>query len=331
MLKQSITFFLFILLISHQVFGQDTITRKKTDTIHVYNRIERFSNQRKITRLLFPLFFRPTETKITSTQIRPVAPAHQETYCEFEGKIIRKITIVTADPFGFDVNDSLKKPRNFPERFGNELHIKSLPITIRNYLLIRRNEPFDSLLVTESERLVRKQRFVRDISLVPILTPSDSVDILIRVQDVWSIVPDGSVSTNSFTLKIQEDNFLGTGNQFKYIGDHDINLKKGAYEVGYVIPNIDNSYITASIGYVEDEDKSYSKSLSIDRSFYSPYARWAGCILIKQQYQKDSLILSGSNRIQQIYKLNTYDYWAGSAWQFIKGRSEADRNTNLII
>jgi hypothetical protein len=332
MLKRPAQIVFVLLLLNHPIFGQDTnLDRRSGDTNHVYNRIEKFSNQRRITRIIFPLFFKPSKTVLSTSQATTEKQESQSTYFGFEGKIIRKINIVNKDPFGYDVNDTSRHPHLFPERVGNKLHINSLPITIRNYLLIRRNEPFDSLLVMESERLVRKQGFVRDISLTPFLVSPDSVDIMILVQDVWSIVPDGSISPESYTLKIKEDNFLGTGHQLRYVDNHDINSAKGAYEVGYVIPNIDNSYITASLGYFLAQDKSYIKNINIDRSFYSPYARWAGGILIKQQLHKDSLILSDSHRILQSSKLNTYDYWGGSAWQILKGRSEAVRNTNLVI
>jgi len=320
-----------MILLNLEVWGQDTVVKKPDDSGHVYNRIERFSNQRKVTRLVFPLVFKPTKTIISGKPTATIQQDKPEPFIKYEGKIIRKITISSAAPFGYSVNDTLRKPHTFPERTGNKLHINSLPITIRNYLLIRRNEPFDSLLVMESERLVRKQRFVRDISLKTFLVSPDSVDILIRVQDVWSIIPDGSFTTNSFSIKVREDNFLGTGHQFKYISNHELNSGKEAYELGYAIPNIDNSYVTASLGYILALDRSYSKNVRIERAFYSPYTRWAGGVLFSQVLQKDSVMLSESSRVFQKYRLNTNDYWAGSAWPLIAGRSEVERNTNMVV
>ncbi|NVO18389.1 MAG: hypothetical protein HXX13_01740 [Bacteroidetes bacterium] len=305
--------------------------RKVSDTDHVYNRLKNFSSQRRITRVIFPLVFKPNLPVATGSAPSPGKTTRKETLVEFEGKTIRKITVITMDPFGFDVNDSLRKPHGFLTSFGNNLHVKSLPIAIRNYLLIRRNEPFDSLLVRESERLVRKQNFIRDVAFQPVLISPDSVDIIIRVQDVWSIVPDGSFSPRSFSFRITEDNFLGTGNQLKYFGDHSIKSNDRGYGLGYVIPNIDNSYITTSILYSVSPDKSYSKSIILNRTFFSPYTRWAGGILLQQQYRKDSLILTKEYRKLQIYKTNLYDYWAGTSWQILKGRSENERNTNLVL
>jgi hypothetical protein len=319
-----------LLLISHELLGQDNLLINSDDTGHVYKRIERFSNQRKFTRLLFPLVFKPVNTTISKKSAVIRQQEMREPFSSFEGKVIRKIFISSYAPFGFSVNDSLKRPHTSAERIGNNLHVNSLPITIRNYLLIKRNEPFDSLLVMESERLLRKQRFIREVSLVPTLVSPDSVDILIRVQDVWSIVPDGSISTNSISVRIREDNFLGTGHQFSYLTNHDINSNNSAYDFGYIIPNINNSYVTASLGYVLALDRTYSKNIKVERNFYSPYARWAGGILFSQVFRKDSLILSESNRIFQKYRVNINDSWVGGAWPVKEGRSETERNTNIV-
>ncbi|NJO68441.1 MAG: hypothetical protein HC830_03470, partial [Bacteroidetes bacterium] len=85
---------------------------------------------------------------------------------------------------------------------GNKLHVKTLPIAIYNLLLIRQNQPFDSLLVRESERLIRRQKYVHEVIFTPqrVKTSSDSVDIFIRVLDIWSLTPRGSLSANAFSV-----------------------------------------------------------------------------------------------------------------------------------
>lgn len=322
---------LLILISGNQVRGQVVSGSRSSDSTHVYKSIESFSKKRKITQLIFPLFFKPTETVLSGSHPNPVKYKQRESYSDFEGKVIRNITILSMDPFGYDVNDTSRKPHSSILNFGNNLHIKSLALSIRNYLLIKRNEPFDSLLVAESERLVRKQSFVHDVRLIPYKVSNDSVDIIIRVQDVWSLIPDGSVSMQSFSFKLKEENFMGTGQQFKYTDDYTIDSRQNAFGFGYFIPNIDNSYVTVSLGYNQARDKSFEKLLSVDRTFYSPYAKWAGGFLLQQVFQKDSLVLSDTYRILQTYKRNTYDYWGGTAWQVMRGRTETERNTNLVF
>jgi len=100
----------------------------------------------------------------------------QQPYRNFEGKIIRNIDIVTLDPFGYSVNDTAALPQNIVTKSGNTLHVKTQSFTIKNLLLFRGNEPFDSLLVKESERLVRGQNYVAEVkfSVVPAGTANDS-------------------------------------------------------------------------------------------------------------------------------------------------------------
>ncbi len=55
-------------------------------------------------------------------------------------------------------------------RHANQMHIKSREISIRNLLLIHRNQEFDSLLVKESERLVRTKGYIHDVSFFVVPT-----------------------------------------------------------------------------------------------------------------------------------------------------------------
>ena len=52
------------------------------------------------------------------------------------------------------------------------------------------------MLVKESERLIRSQNFVNEVSFYVVAAGEayDSVDIYIRELDKWSIIPVGSVS-----------------------------------------------------------------------------------------------------------------------------------------
>ena len=97
----------------------------------------------------------------------------------YQGKIIRKIHIRTLDPFGFDEKDSTKVPRTRLERYGNMLHIKTHEGTVKGILLFKSHTPLDTLLLSESERLLRNQRYIRRVQIAPelISQSSDSVDV----------------------------------------------------------------------------------------------------------------------------------------------------------
>jgi hypothetical protein len=329
---------IFSILVFVSILTTDIAFAQKTpevkDTTSVYKSIESFSVKRKFTKFMYDIFFKPVA--ITSKQMNVKKKAYkkliQKPYSAFEGKIIRHIEIETLDPFGYSIADTIIKAQNILNRTGNKLHIKSQRITIRNLLLIRQNMVFDSLLVKESERLVRSMGYVTDVSFFVKATArnSDSVDIFIRELDKWSIIPTGSASLNSVTVGIRDNNFIGLGHE----SDNDFTWNQRnsnyAYKINYYIPNIRNTYINSTLHFATEESGNYKRSFAIDRPFFSPFARWAAGAAFTQTYRQDYIRANDTILILQPFKFNTQDYWAGHAVQIFKGNTEFQRTTNLI-
>ena len=65
----------------------------------------------------------------------------------------------------------------------------------------------------ESERLIRSQRYIREVTIVPVDIPKnkDSIDIKIRVLDSWTLIPTGTLSSTESSAKLTERNILGFG------------------------------------------------------------------------------------------------------------------------
>jgi hypothetical protein len=314
--------------IRHPALAQQTPVKK--DSSEVYRNIETFSKKNKFTTFLHGLVFKP----VASISIRKGPPKlfHMR-YADFEGKVIRKINIVTLDPFGYSVSDTSAVPHNVLLKTGNWLHIKTMLFTINNILLIRKNESFDSLLVKESERLVRSQGYVSDVrfDVVPGEKATDSVDIQIRVLDKWTFIPEGAFSSTRVGLGFTENDFVGLGHEFQggYTWNH--SNGKTAEATNYAIPNIRNSFISAALHYNIDEYNNFLTSLTVERPFYSPLARWAAGLNVAQQFQRDSFPDPVSGHVLQKLNFNTQDYWAGSASRIFKGNSEDDRTTKAIV
>jgi len=325
---------LFFVFISTNDFAFAQQKSAPKDSTKIYSEIEAFSKKGKFTKFMYSLIFKPVvpATQQKKGKKRVYKRLIQKPYSAFEGKIIRNITIETLDPFGYSIGDSIYRSPNFLAKTGNKLHIKSQRITIRNLLLIHKNQVFDSLLVKESERLVRRQRYIRDVSFFvkSVSKKSDSVDIFIRELDIWSIIPKGSVSTSSSTINLSDQNFLGLGHEFQ--GDFTRNYVKAinTYHTNYSIPNIKNSYVRATVHYGKEGNKNYNRSFTVDRPFFSPFARWAAGVNFTQQFFNDSVHTDKLNHEMLRYKFNAQDYWVGNAIQLFKGNSEYNRTTNFI-
>ncbi|WP_447636793.1 hypothetical protein [Flavobacterium microcysteis] len=303
---------------------------KKRDSLKGYRDIERYSKKRGFTKFIHKLIFKPVDSK--KPKNRQKDKVVLKSYSEYEGKIIRNIHITTLDPFGFSEKDSTKKARNGFERFGNRVHIKSSRLTIKNLLLIRKNRPLDSLLVRESERLIRSQRYVRsvDFTTKTVGASADSVDIYIRVLDSWSLIPNASGSTSKTTFELTERNFLGTGHELDNTYRQRFDNGRSAVSTRYTVPNILNTYIRTSFSYRVDEHNNYSKSISVDRPFFSPYAKWGAGVYVGQDFMVDSLPDVTGRYAAQNFKVGTQDAWVGKSTQIFKGNSEEDRTTNFI-
>ena len=236
------------------------------------------------------------------------------------------------DPFGFSVSDTTKIPRNWSEKFGNSLHISTRKLAIKNLLLFRKNKLFDTLLVSESERLIRLQKYVRDVEITvkTISKNSDSADVYIRVLDTWSSIPKGSATSSKASIGLRERNFLGTGHEFYNRFSKRFDDGKNAYSMKYEIPNIKNTFIKTSVIYHTELNDHYGKSLNVERTFYSPFTRWAGGVYIDEQFRIDSLQNAQLQYANQNLKYKSQDLWGGISFPLFKEKTTKYSYNNLV-
>jgi len=327
----SIIFYLLIFCIGGIAFAQ-AVPVDSTSIPGVYKKLTDFSAKRKITNLISGLILKPITTASPKPEIVPGYHA-EESQSRFEGKIIRHINVVTLDPIGYSVSDTTKKPHGFLEKGGNAFHVKTQQLTIRNQLLIKKNDRYDSLLVKESERMIRSQSYIQNVEVTAVLTSanSDSVDIFIRTTDLWSIVPKGAISNTRAKLELADRNIAGFGHTFSNSFTQNYVNGNTAFSTFYYIPNIHNTYISTRLAYAIDENRNYYKSLNIERKFFSPLTRWAGGIYVSQLKKPSWIYKNDTTRLFLNSKYTIQDYWAAAAWQVFNGNTETDRTTKLIL
>lgn len=319
--------FICLMILNCQI-AYSQINNEIKDTSKIFKKIEDFSKKRKFTTFIHKIIFQPLSRK--NNLIKSSEKEKVTDYSLYEGKIIRKIKIITLDPFGYCDKDSLQKPARFLQKAGNFIHIKSKKFAISNLLLIKENQSFDSLLVKESERLVRSKRFVSSITSSINLIGQDSVDVVISVLDSWSLAPDFNSSTSKSNFSITENNFLGFGHRFQKSYSKSLSNKQEGFQSSYSIPAILNTFITSEIGYDVGLDGSFEKFCNVERPFYSVYSRWASGIFIGQKFEKKYIFDNNLKEIIEESKFNYQDYWAGQAFQIFKEKTKPDRYTNFI-
>jgi len=321
-----LTFILFLLLGN---FASAQKVQMAKDSTELYAKIEGFSKQSKSKSFVYSLFFKPVKS---SSKKKKAKVVKQKPYSRFEGKIIRHINIITLDPFGFSIGDTIEANLTKISKIGNTMHKKTANITIRNLLLVHQNQVYDSLLVRESERLVRSQSYIRDVSFYSRLTSrnSDSVDIFIRELDKWSIMPTVVGSPKHIIVNVTDKNFFGTGHEFSNTYSQYPFTGENTFNTNYFIPNIRNTFITSTLHYGTDEFRNFNKTFAVDRPFFSPFAHWAAGVNFTQQFYQDSVPFPDSVYFPRKYTFNSQDYWAGYAMHIFKGNTEKNRTTNLI-
>lgn len=311
---------------------QDTVKLKRDQ---MYKNLENYSKRKGFTKFLHKLIFRPVRDKEpsgTRKRIKKRTPEMQNTYAGYQGKIVRRIRVETLDPFGYSISDTTEMPNNWLERFGNNVHLKTKQLTIKNLLLFKRDQPLDSLLVKESERLIRSQRYIRRVAIQPhpIKGSKDSVDIYIRVLDSWSLMPNGSASGSGTSIELTERNFFGLGHEWRNNFDKRFKTGRTEYLTRYRVPNIMNTYINAAIEYQLWEFDNSLKSFGLDREFFSPYTQWAGGVYFEERFLKDSLQDAQRVFAVQNFKSKAQDYWAGYSFKIYEGETEEERTTRLV-
>lgn len=325
---KKIILLVFALCYAATFFGQQHKTVQ--DSTEVYQKIEAYSEKNRVAKTMHRWLFRPmkSQPKTSSNDLR-----NQADFQPHLGKHIRNITIKPNDPFGFSFTDSTVTARDWLSRTGNKLHIKSKKWAIRDFLFFDENDALDTLLISESARLLRTQRYIKEVEILPRPVPgtNDSIDLVVTTLDSWSIIPDATISASQTKLSLTEYNFVGTGHLLELGYAYRKEDGESGYGIQYSIPNFKNTFISGTARYTKEYENYYIRSLDIDRVFYSPFTRWAGGVFIEDRSIYKKLPNAAMQFSDQDVKYYAQDYWGGRSFSLFRGSSEHERTTNLVL
>jgi hypothetical protein len=312
--------------------GKAQTVDKKGDSISIYQDINDLSRKSKFSRFVYKLIFR--ESALKAENLIPSKPKKEDKLVKKhqEGKIIRNITIETLDPFGFSVTNEKKVPKRKLEKYGNSVHIKTKEVTIRNIMLFKKNDKLDTKLLLESERLIRSQRYIREVTIVPVDIPKnkDSIDIKIRVLDSWTLIPTGSLSSSESSAKLTERNILGFGHLISGNIKNRFDTKERAVYAQYSINNIKNTYFRFDLDYANEFNNDSKRSVNINRPFYSVIAKNAGGFYFENRMRTEQFPVLDTISLQKV-SYDFQEYWYGRAFK-INSKSNPERYfTNMVL
>jgi outer membrane protein assembly factor BamA len=207
---------------------------------------------------------------------------------EASGAVIRQI-LINPQPI-FD--ESIAGERTYLFRTANRLHVDTKPEVIHAQLLFKTGDRFSARVLRETERNLRKLRFLREPVISVVAVDGNQVDLEVRTIDVWTLTPTfeygRSGGSNRSSLGIQDFNFLGYGKalEVSHKSDRDRNSNVLAYNdpnLGYtrwtmdleLRDNSDGHDWLAAVGrpfFALDTENSYGLSVQDSDSLQRRYA-----------------------------------------------------------
>ncbi|BAP32648.1 uncharacterized protein CHSO_3611 [Chryseobacterium sp. StRB126] len=280
--------------------------QEKKDSL--YYKIEEFSDKRKVTKFLHRFIFR-READSTSVKSR-TEKLPQEAYNK---RYIRNIRIETIDPFGYGSKDEKEKSKWY-DWFADHLHSTTRASTVNNYLLFKEGEEYNAQKLYESERLMRAMPFINrvNISVSDDTSSKDSIDVVVKVLDSWSLKPRVSYSGSKIGLGVTEENVLGLGHTLDFLYRNDSKEKQDYVLGSYTTYNLFGSYISAQILGERDFLRNERINFNVRRDFFSPLTKWAGGFTFEYFMRNVLLPVETDTAFPEVQiKVYSQDLWGG--------------------
>jgi hypothetical protein len=299
--------------------------KEKKDSI--YYRIEKYSDKRRFTKFVHRLIFR-READSASVKSRTEKQVQQS----YDGKYIRNIKVETIDPFGYGTGDKKQKTRWY-DWFTNHLHSNTRISTVNNYLLFKKGEEYNAQKLYESERLLREMPFVNrvNISVADSTSTKDSIDVIVKVLDSWSLKPRGSFSGSKVGMGVTEENFLGLGHEANFLYRNDSKQHQDYLLGSYTAYNLFGSYINAQVLGERDFYKNERINFNVRRDFFSPLTKWAGGFTFEYFMRNVAMPMVDRSALPEVQiKVYSQDLWGG--YQIpVSSNAEERVSSNIAI
>jgi len=235
----------------------------------------------------------------------------------FTGKVIRNVVIQNLS-FGENVMDTASNIIGALSRFADNLQSNTKNYIIRQLLFVKKDQRLDPFRLADNERFLRDQNFIKDARIVVRLVTTDSVDVYVRLRDVFSFGAEVSTSgINSFQASIYDGNFLGMAQRLQYTVlfnrsrsptfGSGLLYRKTSIAGSFI--NVEAAYTTINQGPALGRENESSYYLKLDRPLYTPNARFAGGLQLSSNQSMN--VWSKPDSIFSDYKYRLEDVWVG--------------------
>ena len=294
-----------------------------------YDSLRIKAENKRFTRELYRALFIDTARK---------APAQKtlnlESFKLYENKIIRTITIKRLDVFGPTIEDTALTTTKVIKKMGNDLHINTHLRVVQRSLLFSEGDRLNPFLLFDNERLIRDLPYIEDARFLiqESMTPSDSVDVIVLVKDVWPIgIGFELTDIQAGTVSLWHTNLLGFGHQFgaKLFYDNRRDQIFGT-SLLYSDANIFGSFVKGNL-YFADRWNLNTYRLDLTRNFIASEINWAGAAVLEKTKTVQDLGTRDTT-IENIHlDYQNYDLWVGRSFEIGSRTGLWPAKTNLIM
>lgn len=229
---------------------------------------------------------------------------------EAQGVVIGKVELKRENVF--DLADPEENKWAF--RLANRLHIVTREGTIRKQVLIRSGERLSKQRADETERILRRNKYLHDADIQPIRVENGVVDLEITTRDVWSLSPELSISHSGdetrSRLGVEDSNLLGRGQMLRVLRDKDV--ERTEHTIDFADNHIGSSWVSTLLRYSDNSDGD-SYLVSVARPFYELDARWAAGGSIHADDRRSTIYAFGEEAAEYRHErdyLSMYGGWS---------------------
>ncbi len=197
-------------------------------------------------------------------------------------------------------------------RFANRAHVTTRPDVIEAQLLFESGDEFSPQVLAESERLLRANRYLQDVSITPVLLDDGVVDIEVTTTDVWTLIPKLDIARsggeNKSAFGIKEMNLLGTGIAVEI--QHRSDVDRDSTSLRLINKNIGHSRYAVSTRLASNSD-GHNAFLQLGKPFYSLNSRDAKGLRLINNDQVESFYDRGERLSDFRHEARQLDVFLG--------------------
>jgi hypothetical protein len=238
----------------------------------------------------------------------PVASETTELPTAAEGAPIGTVTIQRQNVF----DTSKPGEDNAFFRLVNRLHIVTREKVIVKQLLFAAGEPYSKQLIEESERGLRRNRYLYDVSISAAPQDDGTVDIEVDTRDVWTLFPEISISRsggeNKTILGIEEKNLFGYGQRVLLTHSEDVDRRSNLFE--FSDRQLGQSWVSVALRIADNSD-GHSKLLSIAKPFHALDARWMAGGFVFDDDRRSTLYILGDEAAEYRHERTNFSAFGG--------------------